>query len=101
MKTMQQIPNLSNIKSARSTGATSVPKVQRPGHLELYVLGMQKGVLEKELSALDKRRGTVKKRLDGINERIEKLHKETYDRQRSKSCENTPMKPLKTLSINY
>jgi hypothetical protein len=101
MKTMQQIPNLSNIKSARSTGATSVPKVQRPGHLELYVLGMQKSVLEKELSALEKKRDTVKKRLDGINERIDKLQKETYEKQKSKNCENTPTKPLKTLSINY
>jgi hypothetical protein len=101
MKTMQQLPKSSDIKSVRSTGATSVPKFQRPGHLELYVLGMQKSVLEKEFSALERRRGTVKKHLDGVNERIEKLQKETYEQRRSNDCKSTPQKPLKTLTVNY
>jgi len=101
MKTIQQLPNLSDIKSVRSVGATSIPKVKRPGHLELYVLGREKDRLEKELAALNKRRNTVIKNLAGVNEQIQKLQKQTYEQQRNKDQENTPQKPLKTLTVNY
>lgn len=101
MKTIQQLPNLSDIKSVRSIGATSIPKIKRPGHLELYVLGREKDRLEKELAALNKRRNTVKKSLTGINKQIEKLQKQTYERTKNKNCESTSPKTLKTLTVNY
>jgi septal ring factor EnvC (AmiA/AmiB activator) len=101
MKTIQQLPNLSDIKSVRSIGATSIPKIKRPPHLDLYVLGMEKSRLEKELAALNKRRNTVIKNLAGVNEQIQKLQKQTYEQQRNKDKENTPQKPLKTLTVNY
>jgi hypothetical protein len=101
MKTIQQLPNLSDIKSVRSIGATSIPKIKRPGHLELYVLGREKDRLVKELAAINKRRNTVKKNLTGVNKHIEKLQKQTYEQQKSKGCESTPQKPLKTLTVNY
>jgi hypothetical protein len=101
MKTIQQLPNLSDIKSVRSIGATSIPKIKRPGHLELYVLGREKDRLEKELAALNKRGNTVKKNLTCINEQIEKLQKQEYEQTKNKNCENTPQKPLKTLTLNY
>ena len=101
MKTTHQIPTLSDIRSVRSVGATSVPKAHRPGHLELYVLGMEKSRLIKELSALDKRRAMARKHFDEINKRVEQLQRETCNQQRSINNENTPAKPLKTVSINY
>jgi hypothetical protein len=101
MKTLQQLPNLSDIKSVRSIGATSIPKIKRPAHLDLYVLGMEKSRLEKELAALNKRRSTVMRNLADVSSQVEKLQKQTYEQQRNKDQENTPQKPLKTLSVNY
>ena len=101
MKTIQQLPSLSDIKSVRSVGATSIPKIKRPGHLELYVLGREKDRLEKELAALNKRRNTVQKNLTAVNEQIKKLQKEALEQQKSKDCESTPQKPIKTLPVNY
>jgi hypothetical protein len=101
MRTIQQLPNLSDIKSVRSIGATSIPKIKRPAHLDLYVLGMEKSRLEKELAALNKRRSTVMRNLADVSSQVEKLQKQTYEQQRNKDQENTPQKPLKTLSVNY
>jgi len=101
MKTIQQLPNLSDIKSVRSIGATSIPKIKRPAHLDLYVLGMEKSRLEKELAVLNKRRNTVIKNLANVNLQVEKLRKQTYEQQRVKTQDSTPQKPLKTLSVNY
>jgi hypothetical protein len=100
MKTLQQLPNLSDIKSVRSIGATSIPKAKRPLHLDLYALAREKDRLEKELAVLNKRRNTVMKNLACTNEQIEKLHTALVARP-NKACEDAPQKPLKTLSINY
>ncbi len=101
MITIQQLPTLSDIKSVRSIGATSIPKIKRPTHLDLYVLGMEKSRLEKELAALNKRRNTVKNNLSGVNNQIEKLQKQAYEQQKNRDSENTPQKPHKTLTVNY
>lgn len=101
MKTIQQLPNLSDIKSVRSVGATSIPKIKRPSHLELYVLGREKDRLVKELAALNKRRNTVRKNLFGVNDQIGKLQEQAYEQQKNRGSERTPQKPLKTLTVNY
>jgi hypothetical protein len=101
MKSMQQLPNLSHIKSVRSIGATSIPKIERSAHLDLYVLGMEKSRLEKELAALNKRRSTVMRSLADVSAQVEKLRRQAYEQQRNKDQENTPQKPLKTLTVNY
>lgn len=101
MKTIQQLPNLSDIKSMHSIGATSILKIKRPPHLDLYVLGREKDRLEKELAVLNKRRNTVKKNLAGVNDQIEKLQRETFQQQKSKDCERAPQTSLKTLTVNY
>ncbi len=101
MKTIQQLPNLGDIKSVRSIGASSIPKIARPAHLDLYVIGMEKSRLDKELAALDKRRNTVMRKLKEVDTQIDKLQKQTYEQQRNKDQENTPQKPLKTLTVNY
>jgi hypothetical protein len=101
MKTAQQLPNLSDIKSVRSIGATSIPKIKRPAHLDLYVLGMEKSRLEKELAALNKRRSTVMRSLADVSAQVEKLRKQTYEQQGNKIHEDVPQKTLKTLTVNY
>ena len=101
MKTKHHIPTLSDIKSVRSMGATSVPKVQRPSHLELFVLGMERSRVITELAALNKRRDTLGKQLDGIDKRVEKLHQDTVGQLSNRHGESTSTKPLKTMSIQY
>jgi len=100
MKTVQQLSSLNNIKSVRSIGATSIPKAQRSGHLELYVLESEKNRLEKELFVLDKRRNTVRKQLDSVSDRIEKLQKQISEKRGAKTGK-TPKNPLKTMILNY
>jgi uncharacterized protein YydD (DUF2326 family) len=100
MKTIQQLPNLSDIKSVRSIGATSIPKVKRPIHLELYALAREKDRLEKELAVLNKRRNTVIRNLTGIDEQIGKLQ-EALAQQKNRDFENAPQKSLKTLTVSY
>jgi predicted nucleic acid-binding Zn-ribbon protein len=101
MKTVQQLSSLSNIKSLHSIGATSIPKAQRSSHLGLYVLESEKKRLEKEIFVLDKRRNTVRKQLDSVNDRIEKLQKQAWEKRGVKAAGKTPKKPLKTMVMNY
>ncbi len=101
MKRTLQTPRVRNIKSMRSVGARSIPKVQRSSYLELYMLEREKDRLEKEIHTLDKRRGTAERQLDSINKRMENLRKETHEKERIKTYRSIPTKPLKTMAINY
>jgi len=101
MKGILQIPGVRDIKSIHSVGARSIPKVQRSSYLELYMLRREKDRLEKEVVALDKRINTAKRQLGSINKRIEKLQKETHQRQEIKTYRGIPTRPLKTMAINY
>lgn len=101
MKKLQKIQSMRDIKSIHSTGARSIPKVQRSTYLELYMYKREKDRLDKELFALDKRRITAKRQLDSLDKRIEKLQKETHEEQKVKTYRNMPTKPLKTMAIKY
>jgi predicted nucleic acid-binding Zn-ribbon protein len=101
MKTVQQLSSLRDTKSLHSIGATSIPKAQRSGHLELYVLESEKNRLEKEVFALDKRRNSMRKQLNGVNDRIEKLQKQMWGKRGVKAANVTSKKPLKTMVMNY
>ena len=101
MKKRLQMSDIRSIKSIHTASVRSIPKVQRSGYLDLYMLRREKDRLEKETFALDKRVGTTKRQLDSINQRIEKLQKETHEDQTIKTHKNIPTKPLKTLSIEY
>jgi predicted nucleic acid-binding Zn-ribbon protein len=100
MKTIQQLPNLSDIKSVRSIGATSIPKVKRPLHLELYALAREKDRLEKELAVLNKRRNTVTRNLTDIDRQIGKLQQALAPRKNG-DFESVPQKTIKTLTVSY
>ncbi len=101
MKSIQQLPGLSDIKSVRSIGATSIPRVERSAHLELHVLATDKSRLEKELASLNKRTSTVRRNLGIINKQIETLQQETLAQIRKEKGESGPQKPLKTLTLDY
>lgn len=100
MKTIQQLPNLSDIKSVRSIGATSIPKVKRPLHLELYALAREKDRLEKELAVLNKRRNTVTRNLTDIDGQIGKLQ-EALAQRKNGYFGSVPQKTIKTLAVSY
>ena len=100
MKTVQQLSSLMDTKSLHSIGATSIPKAQRSSHLGLYVLESEKKRLENEIFALDKRRNAVRKQLDSVNDRIEKLQKEVWEKRGAKTGK-TLKNPLKTMVLNY
>lgn len=101
MRGIQQVLGVRDVKSIHSTGARSIPKVQRASYLELYMLRREKDRLEKEIFALEKRKNSSTRRLDSINKRIEKLQREVYDEQQIKTHRGLPTKPLKTMPINY
>ena len=101
MKKTLQTPRVRNIKSMRSVGARSIPKVQRSSYLELYMLEREKDRLEKEIHTLDKRGSTAKRQLDSINKRVGNLRKETHEEQGIKTYRSVPTKPLRTMAINY
>jgi hypothetical protein len=101
MRGIQQMPGLKDIKSIRSVGARSIPKVQRSTYLELYVLRREKDRLEKEIFALDKRKTSADRQLDSIAKRIEKLQKETHEEQKIKTYRGISAKPFKKMAINY
>ncbi len=101
MKTVQELPTLSCIKTACTVGASSIPKVERPGHLELYVLGMGKSRLLKEFSAVTKRKGEIQGHLNDLNERIKTLRKQVNSQQDNQHGEGTPEKQVKTMPMYY
>ena len=101
MKTVQQLSSLRDTKSLHSIGASSIPKAQRSGHLELYVLESEKKRLENEVFVLDKRRNSMRKQLDSVNDRIGKLQKQIWEKRGVKAAGETPKKPLKTMVMKY
>ena len=101
MRGRLQMSDIRSIKSIHTVGVRSIPKVQRSSYLDLYMLRREKDRLEKETFALDKRVGAAKRQLSSINQRIEKLQKETHEEQKIKTYRNIPTKPLKTLPIKY
>ena len=101
MKGIMQTQGIENIKSVRSIGARSIPKVQRSSHLELYVLEREKDRLEKEVFALNKRTSIAKRQLDSVYRRLKKLQEEIYEEQEIKTHRSVTTKPLKTMAINY
>ena len=101
MKGMTQVASIRDIKSIHSTGARSIPKVQRVAYLDLYMLKREKDRLDREIFALDKRRNNAKMRLLSMRSRIEQLQKETREEQEIQTYKNIPTKPLKTIDISY
>jgi hypothetical protein len=101
MRGIQQISSLRNIKSIRSVGARSIPKVQRSGYLDLYILKREKDRLGKEIFVLEQRRTAADRELNSIAKRIEKLQKETHEEQKIKTYRDVSARSLKKMAIHY
>ncbi|MFH1798261.1 MAG: hypothetical protein ABH844_02795 [Candidatus Omnitrophota bacterium] len=101
MKGMLQIAGTSDIKSIHSIGTGSIPKIQRSGYLELYILRREKDRLEKEVFGLSKRKDRAEKQLDEILKRIENSQEETSQEKKVKPSVKLTTKPLKTFSLSY
>jgi len=101
MKKTQQILSLRDIRSMHSTGARSIPRIQRSSYLELYTLKREKDRLEKEVFVLNKRKSSAGRQMDSINKRMEGLQKEVHQEKKIKTYRSIPTKPLKTMAINY
>lgn len=93
--------SLRDIRSIRSAGIRSIPKVQRSPYLELYMLSGEKDRLAADTILLDNRRKTAKKQLKSLDRRIEKLQGEISEKQRIKLPINIPHKPIKRMAIHY
>lgn len=101
MKRIQRVMGIKDVKSIHSVGIRSIPKVQRSSYLDLYMLKREKDRLEKELLSLDKRRNSIRRQLNSINRRIDNLQEGVYKEHNIKTYRNVPIKPLKTISVNY
>ncbi len=66
MRGMTDVSGLREIRSLRSTGKRSIPRVQSSAHLDLYLLEKERERLEKEAAVLEKRRWAIRKRLADI-----------------------------------
>ena len=101
MRGIQQILSLRDIKSIHSVGARSIPKVQRSGYLDLYVLNREKDRLEKEIFALEKRRTAADRELNSIAKRIQRLQKESHEEKKIKTNRDVSVRSLKKMAIHY
>jgi hypothetical protein len=101
MRGIQQILSLRDIKSIHSVGARSIPKVQRSGYLDLYVLNREKERLEKEIFALEKRRTAADRELNSIAKRIQRLQKESHEEKKIKTNRDFSVRSLKKMAIHY
>ena len=104
MSSKQPTPGLRGIKNIDSAGIRSIPKTHRSGYLDLYVLGREKGRLEKEIFTLDAKRTGAAEQLANVVKRIIMLQKETGEKEHVKPPENihSPRaKRLKTMAMEY
>lgn len=91
---------LRDVKSMQSISARSIPRVQRSGYLDLYLMTEKKRRLEKEISILEVRRNIAKKQLTIINKRVDKLQSEGLEEQRG-TLHQPAAKPMKRMRIQY
>ena len=101
MKGIMQTQGMGNIRSMHSTGARSIPKVQRSSYLELYALRRERDRLEKEIYALNKRTNLAHRQLDGVIKRIGNLRKDTNEEQEGNASKSVPPRRIKTMTVNY
>ena len=102
MKKSFQILSNRDIKSIHSIGARSIPKVQRSGYLELYMLKRENDRLMNEIFMLDKRKNSVARQLKSITHRMALLNKEAEIKQKPiKHGKNISPNTYKTMSMDY
>ena len=107
MRGVTDVSGLRDIRSMRTTGQRSMPRRQGSTYLELYMLRVEKGRLEKEAALLAKRSQGIAKRLEEMQKQMERLERPAQSERPSnggkKATEpNGPAKrKWKTFSMNY
>ena len=103
MKGVSEISGLRKIKSMRSSGKRSVPRVQSSAYLDLYMMRKERDRMEKEICILDKRKKDAQRNLDDINKEMDKLQKTGTERKESaaKEIEKPSQKDWKTMPLKY
>ncbi|MBI2001237.1 MAG: hypothetical protein HYS69_08670 [candidate division NC10 bacterium] len=104
---MTDVSGLREIRSLRSTGKRSIPRVQSSANLDLYMLEKEKERLVKEAALLEKRSRAILKRLGDIQRQTETLEKSPSRTEGRKGKDGRggepsgPGKKWKTFSVNY
>ena len=107
MRGVTDVSGLREIRSLRSTGKRSIPRVQSSAYLDLYMLEKEKERLEKEAVLLEKRSQAIRKRLGEIQRQAESLEKSASQPEgreggdKRAGARNGPGKKWKTFSVNY
>lgn len=103
MRRMTEIGGLRDIKTLQSSKKRSIPRVQNPAYLDLYMLYKERDRLEKELYVLDKRKKNIQKRLKEVSSEMDKLEKvEAVKRQaNSEGFKKLPKKDWKAMPLKY
>lgn len=102
MKKLLYTPGLQDIKSIHCAGVRSIPKAQRSSYLDLYTLAREKERAEKEASLLNRKRISAHRRLRLINERMETLRKEIFEKDKGDGPKHTfGKKPFKKMAVKY
>jgi hypothetical protein len=73
MRGVTDVSGLRDIRSMRTTGQRSIPRRQGSAYLELYMLRVERGRLEKEAALLAKRSQGIQKRLEEIQKQMDHL----------------------------
>ena len=107
MRGVTDVSGLREIRSLRSTGKRSIPRVQSSAYLDLYMLEKEKERLVKEAALLEKRSRAILKRLGDIQRQAETLEKSASQPEGRKGKDGRagepsgPGKKWKTFSVNY
>jgi hypothetical protein len=106
MRGVTDVSGLRDIRSMRTTGQRSIPRRQGSAYLELYMLRVEKGRLEKEAALLGKRSQGIQKRLEEIQKQMEALERSAQTERPGNGGETVaapraPAKKWKTFSMNY
>ena len=108
MRGVTDVSGLRDIRSMRTTGQRSIPRRQGSGsaYLELYMLRVERGRLEKEAALLAKRSQGIQKRLEEIQKQMDRLEQSAQTERPSNGGEkaterSAPAKKWKTFSMTY
>ena len=105
MRGVTDATGLRDIRSMHTTGLRSMPRRQGSAYLDLYMLRVEQGRLEKEAALLAKRSQGIQKRLEEIQKQTERLEPSAQtERPRTgaaKAAERSaPAKKWKTFSMD-